>query len=122
MVVAGSFRAVRRTDRAFSGGRPKPLSPKGGLLDIMVFRRETRGLPLLLVGAPRRTGGAVERNRFRRRVRMAFLAALRKWGAQPFGDLIVWVRPDKGSPSGCRLRYQDIEKQIESSLCRLVHP
>jgi RNase P protein component len=121
-MVAGRFRAVRRGDRVFSGDGPQRLSPRGGCLDVMVFRRGGGGPPLLLVGAPRRAGGAVERNRFRRRVRMAFLAALRKPGA-PFRDAlggsVLWVRPAKGGQGGCRAPYLDIERQIESSLGRL---
>jgi ribonuclease P protein component len=119
MMVAGRFRAVRRRDRVFSGDRARTLSPKGGGLDVMVFRRGGGGPPLLLVASPRRTGGAVERNRFRRRVRMAFLAVLRKMCAPLPGGAVIWVRPAKGAPGGCRAGYREIERQIESSLGRL---
>jgi RNase P protein component len=123
MVVAGLFRAVRRGDHVFSGNGPRQLSPKGGSLDISVFRRSGGTRPMLLVAAPRRAGPAVERNRFRRRVRMAFLSALWKAGAgEPLDALrcaVLWVRPAKGRQGGCRVPYRDIERQIESALGRL---
>jgi len=97
------------------------LSPRGAGLDIMVFRRSEVGKPLLLVSAPRKTGGAVERNKFRRRVRMALLAVLRKRSVSSEYGFTLWVRPAKGNPCGCRLCYRDIEKQIEASLGRLGH-
>jgi len=128
MQVAGRFRAVRRGDCVFSGSGPQRLSPKGGSLDIMVFHRGPQGsrqVPLLLVGASRRTGGAVERNKFRRRVRMAFLAVLRKGEALPHSGFALWVRPAKGATGcrlGCRIGYKEIAGQIEASLARLVRP
>jgi ribonuclease P protein component len=104
----------------FAGSAPKPLSPKGGSLDVMAFRHIRGTTPLLLVAASRRTGGAVARNRFRRRVRMALLAVLRKRDGRD-GGFAIWVRPAKGSPLGCRLDYPDIERQLEASLDRLEH-
>jgi len=120
MMVAGSFRAVRRADRVFSGRPPRPLPREGGGLDIRAFHLGRKGPPLLLVAAPRHTGNAVERNRFRRRVRMAFLAALRAGRAH--GGFALWVRPAKGNLDGCRIGYRDIERQIGSSLGWLGHP
>jgi hypothetical protein len=53
---------------------------------------------------------------------MAFLAALRRAGAEAPRALrgaVVWIRPAKGGPAGCRAGYRDIEGQIEKSLGRL---
>jgi hypothetical protein len=50
---------------------------------------------------------------------MAFLAVLRRAGAAAPPALrgaVVWIRPAKGGPVGCRVGYQDIEGQIEKSL------
>lgn len=74
---------------------------------------------MLLVTAPRKAGGAVQRNRFRRRVRMAFLAELE---ALPGSPWVVWVRPGRSAPSLDSIRYQDIESQIRLALRRLPAP
>ncbi len=75
-------------------------------------------LPLLLVNASRKQGRAVVRNRFRRRVRMAFLEILRSDPSlAPFGG-IVWVRPPRGARSGCDLPYADIADQLTLALRR----
>jgi len=137
MKIAGRFRAVKRKDRVFSGNHPKPLSIRGktdGMLDIRVIllnkadktdktsNTNSTGdarYPLLLVNAPRKTGSAVERNKFRRRVRMAFLTVLRKsneTSTSNTNSFVLWVRPSPGNSKGCRVDYRNIEKQIESSL------
>ncbi len=71
---------------------------------------------MLLVTSPRKTGGAVQRNRFRRRVRMAFLADL-----QPLlnGPWVVWVRPGRMAPPVDTISFQEIESQLRLALHRL---
>jgi ribonuclease P protein component len=119
MRVAGAFRVVRQKDRVVSECKPRPLSARGGSLDVKSLLGNIGSLPLLMVGASKKTGSAVERNKFRRRVRMAFLVALRKHAANFGRPFILFVRPARWSSSGCRIEYQDIEKQIESALNRM---
>lgn len=74
------------------------------------------GGPLLLVTSPRKTGSAVQRNRFRRQVRMAFLA-----GVEPLRgrSWVVWVRPSRSAPPLDTICFQDIESQLQLALRRL---
>jgi ribonuclease P protein component len=122
MRVAGTFRVVRQKDRVVSERPPRRLSARGGSLDVRSVFWGKGGLPLLLVGVPKKTGSAVARNKFRRRVRMAFLAALRKRSAVSERPFVFFVRPARGNGAGCRIEYRDIEKQIESALNRLGLP
>ena len=72
---------------------------------------------MLLVTSPRKTGPAVQRNRFRRQVRMAFLA-----GLEPLLDgssWVVWVRPGRTAPPLASITFQEIENQLRLALCRL---
>ena len=71
---------------------------------------------MLLVTSPRKTGGAVQRNRFRRRVRMAFLADLESLLNGPW---VVWVRPGRTAPPVDAIHFQDIESQLRLALRRL---
>ncbi|MCL1894048.1 MAG: ribonuclease P protein component [Holophagaceae bacterium] len=119
MRVAGRFRVVRRGDSVFADGYPKHLSARGNSLDIRCFPWEKCELPLLLVSASKKTGSAVERNKFRRRARMAFLAVLRNNPHISANSFVFWVRPARENPTGCRVEYNDIENQIESSLKRM---
>ena len=87
-------------------------------LDIRIWSGPSDALPLLLVNASRKQGQAVMRNRFRRRVRMAFLAVLRSApGLTPFGA-VVWVRPARGAKAGCDIPYAEIEAQLRLALSR----
>jgi ribonuclease P protein component len=58
----------------------------------------------------------VQRNRFRRRVRMAFLALV-----NPLRDhaWVVWVRPGRTAPPLHSISFQDIESQLRLALRRL---
>ena len=133
MHIAQRFRVVRHSDHVLpapAAARPLPaetLPKQAGTqqtLDIRAWRvpaptAALSPLPSLLVHAPRRTGGAVERNLFKRRTRMALLGLLR---ANPELDLsawVIWVRPTKGSPRGCRVDYVVIEGQLRLALSRL---
>ena len=72
---------------------------------------------MLLVTSPRRTGPAVHRNRFRRQVRMAFLA-----GLEPLLDgssWVVWVRPGRLAPPLDKITFLEIETQLRLALRRL---
>jgi ribonuclease P protein component len=75
---------------------------------------------MLLVTSPRKTGPAVQRNRFRRQVRMAFLA-----GLGPLLDgssWVVWIRPGRAAPPLDKITFQEIENQLRLALRRLPAP
>ena len=108
-------------DCVISESQPKHLSPKGSSLDIRAFYFEISRMPLLLVSAARKSGSAIERNKFRRRARMAFLTVLRRCPELSGIGFVFWIRPTRGSPKGCRVDYWEIEKQMESSLGRMRH-
>ncbi|MBI4912669.1 MAG: ribonuclease P protein component [Acidobacteria bacterium] len=115
MRFRGCFRVVRRSDRAVPVPAPRPR-PACAPLDVRVWA--SGGEPLLLVNASRRQGGAVQRNRFRRRVRMAFLALVREGlpGGTRLG--VVWVRPAQGFRlDGKTPSFQEIVRLLRSALC-----
>ena len=123
MQLAGRFRMARRKDHAVSRELPRPVSPRGCPLDVRLWRRSGEVQPILLASASRKQGNAVARNRFRRRVRMAFLAVLRQ--ALPAGKplpCVVWVRPARGSQPGCDVPYSVIEGQLRLALSRWDSP
>jgi ribonuclease P protein component len=74
--------------------------------------------PMLLVNASRKQGRAVQRNRFRRRVRMAFLKILREQPRAEDLRYVVWVRPARGAPKGCPFTFHEIEGQLRLALSR----
>ncbi len=133
--VAQQFRVVRHSDHVLPApvvvrsltaqatpGEPRVMQ----LLDVRAWRRPPSGavgtlldLLALLVHAPRRTGIAVERNRFKRRTRMALLKILQETPARDLSTWVLWVRPTKGSSLGCRLDYAAIEGQLRLALSRL---
>ena len=120
MIFKGRFRTVRHKDHAVPSPPPRPLLGPGAFLDIRAWRRtalrdEAPG-PLLLVTSPRKAGGAVQRNRFRRRVRMAFLGLSGPLAGRPW---IVWVRPARNAPPLDRISLQDIEGQLGQALRRI---
>jgi ribonuclease P protein component len=116
VIYKGRFRTVRHKDHAVPAPLPRPLLGLASWLDIRAWRRSETGGPMLLVTSPRKTGGAVQRNRFRRRVRMAFLA-----GVEPLMNLpwVVWVRPSRTAPPLDTISFQDIESQLRLALHRL---
>jgi len=116
VIYKGRFRTVRHKDHAVPAPLPRPLLGQSSWLDIRAWRRTDDQGPMLLVTTPRKTGGAVQRNRFRRRVRMAFLAGLVPLANHPW---IVWVRPGRTAPSLDSIRFQDIENQLRMALLRL---
>ena len=75
----------------------------------------------MLVNAPKKSGPAVARNRFKRRVRAAFHAllgeALLRERPLP-ATFVMWVRPARGS--ACTLPYRDIEAQLRRALDRMA--
>ena len=118
MRVAGRYRVVQRRDHAVPETPPRPLTPRESPLDVRIWAHSDESLPLLLVNASRRQGHAVFRNRFRRRVRMAFLEILRSAPEMaPLGG-IVWVRPARGARKGCDIPYADIADQLTLALRR----
>jgi ribonuclease P protein component len=125
MKVADRFRAVRRADRIFSEQPPSALpalSSRGSVLDVRLISKAFAEMPCLLVSTPKKSGTAVTRNKFRRRVRMAFLEILKKMPKAYISGYAVWVRPSKSSPSGCLVKYGEIENLLEQSLKRLRKP
>lgn len=71
---------------------------------------------LLLAQAGRRSGPAVQRNRFRRRVRMALFQIL---GEHPLlSPVILWVRPSRRAPEGCRISFASVLGQLRLALSR----
>ena len=117
MIYKGRFRTVRHKDHAVPVPPPRPLLGQSSWLDIRAWSRVGTSGPMLLVTSPRKTGGAVQRNRFRRRVRMAFLAQ-----AEPLRDhaWVVWVRPGRSAPPLDTISFQDIESQLRLALRRLT--
>ena len=118
MRFRGCFRAVRRADHALPAPQSRPALPASSGLDARIWRL-AGPQPLLLVNASRRSGGAVQRNRFRRRVRMALLVLLRE--EKPAGSFVMWVRPARGSSAGS-LAYRDILDRLRLVLRRLGAP
>jgi ribonuclease P protein component len=118
MRVAGRYRVVRRRDRAVPAVVPRPLLGRDQPLDIRIWPLASSPEPLLLVNASRKQGGAVQRNRFRRRVRMAFLKILREGPAPVDLRWVMWVRPARGAPKGCPFTFHEIESQLRLALRR----
>jgi ribonuclease P protein component len=118
MKVAGRYRVVQRQDHAVPSVAPRPLLGKEQPLDIRVWRWAPGVEPMLLVNASRKQGRAVQRNRFRRRVRMAFLKVLREEPSLEGFSCVVWVRPARGAPRGCPFAFHEIEGQLRLALSR----
>ncbi|MDP1830799.1 MAG: ribonuclease P protein component [Geothrix sp.] len=116
MIFKGRFRTVRHKDHAVPTPPPRPLLGQASSLDIRAWRRAETGGPMLLVTSPRKTGRAVRRNQFRRRVRMAFLAGVAPLLDQPW---VVWVRPGRTAPPLDTISLQEIENQLRLALRRL---
>ncbi len=96
--------------------QPKSLLGSAEAVDIRIWRRDATGEHLLLAHAPKRTGNAVLRNRFRRRTRMAFFQVLGE--ITPSLPLVVWVRPSRQAPLGCRIPFDLLVGQIRLALSR----
>jgi ribonuclease P protein component len=116
VIYKGRFRTVRHKDHAVPAPLPRPLLGQSSWLDIRAWRRMDASGPMLLVTSPRKTGGAVQRNKFRRRVRMAFLARVCPLQGHAW---VVWVRPSRTAPSLDSISFQDIESQLRLALHRL---
>jgi ribonuclease P protein component len=118
MRVAGRYRVVRRQDHAVPAVQPRPLLGRDSVLDVRMWCWPSGREPLLLVNASRKQGGAVQRNRFRRRVRMAFLKILRELPAPAGLPYVLWVRPARIAPKGCPFTFHEIETQLRLALRR----
>jgi len=119
MRFRGAFRVVRRADHVLPSVQPRPSLPRDAALDARLWDR-AGAEPLLMVNASRKNGGAVQRNRFRRRVRMALLQILREKPAQR--AYVLWVRPSKGTRDAGRIPFHTILGQLRLALCRLDTP
>lgn len=116
MEFRGAFRVLRRGDISAPPKGLRPLLNRDAALDVRRFSGPAQPSgPRLLVNAPRRAGSAVERNRFRRRVRMAFLGLLRDEGLSVDPGQVVWVRP---GPDGCNLPFDDLLGLLRRALSR----
>lgn len=116
MIFKGRFRTVRHKDHAVPAPPPRPLLGLSSCLDVRAWRHGLPEGPLLLVTSPRKTGGAVQRNRFRRRIRMAFLASAEALQGQPW---VVWVRPARSAPPLDGLDLATLQGQLQKALSRL---
>ena len=122
MQVAGRYRVVQRQDHAVPSSVPRPLLGRDQALDVRVWRWAIGPEPRLLVNASRKQGRAVQRNRFRRRVRMAFLKILRETSVLEGQRCVVWVRPARSAAKGCPFTFQEIESQLRLALSRWETP
>lgn len=113
MRFKGAFRAVRRADHAVPTRIPRAAAAPG-VLEIRIWRGAGTGV-LLLASASRKQGPAVARNRFRRRVRHAFLRLV-KTGAGPLAPAVVWVRPVRGQRMLGRISFSEILEQLRLAL------
>jgi ribonuclease P protein component len=118
MRVAGRYRVVRRQDHAVPATAPRPILGREQALDVRIWRLGDRPEPMLLVNASRKQGRAVQRNTFRRRVRIAFLKILREGPAPDDLRYVIWVRPARGAPKGCPFTFHEIESQLRLALSR----
>jgi ribonuclease P protein component len=116
VIYKGRFRTVRHKDHAVPAPLPRPLLGQSSWLDVRAWRHTQTEGPLLLVTSPRKTGRAVQRNRFRRQVRMAFLAGVGPLLGCPW---VVWVRLGRIAPPLDTISFQDIENQLRLALRRL---
>jgi ribonuclease P protein component len=121
--VAGAFRSVRHGDHAVPETLPRPLLGAEHPLDVRCWRN-VQGIspfperPRLLVGISRKMGGAVLRNRFKRRVRMAALQVFRESGRQEMEPFTLFVRMGRNVPKGQELTYSDILRLLRMALDR----
>ncbi len=119
VIFKDRYRTVRHKDHAVPVPPPRPLLGHSAWLDIRAWRRSGQGGPMLLVTSPRRIGPAVRRNRFRRQVRMAFLASVEPLLNCPW---VVWVRLGRTAPPLEAIAFKDLENQLRLALQRLPSP
>jgi ribonuclease P protein component len=116
MKVAECYRVMRHKDHAMPIIIPRPVLGRGFVLDIRIWCWSPGLGPTLLVNASKKFGRAVQRNRFRRQVRMAFLHLLRERPLTNGAQCVVWIRPARGTTSMNNLSFQEIEDQIRLAL------
>ena len=109
---------LRQPEHGVPEALPRPISPRDGALDIRIWASRLTGLPRLLVTASRKQGMAVQRNRFKRRVRMALLGLLRERPDSLPSGLSLWVRPGRSQPKGCPISFSEIEGQLRLAFRR----
>lgn len=128
MDVAGVYRTVRQADHAVPQPMPRSLIGAEHPLDIRAWRSVQGmaaypdGLPRLLVSASRKFGGAVQRVRFKRRVRMAALELFRDLPADRLRDLVLFVRPGRSASKGQDIPYADVLRLLRKALLRAPSP
>lgn len=104
---------MRRADHAVPARIPRAAAAPG-VLEIRIWRGAGTEV-LLLASASRKQGAAVARNRFRRRVRHAFLKLVAE-GAGPVAPSVVWVRPIRGQRFLARISFSEILEQLRLAL------
>jgi len=118
MKVANRYRVMRHKDRVMPTVVPRSLLGRGHMLDIRIWRLGPGAEPMLLVNASKKFGHAVQRNLFRRRVRMSFLRILRERLLTDMVECVVWIRPARGVTSNNVFSFQLVEDQIRLALSR----
>lgn len=90
------------------------------MLDIKIWHWGIEFKPILLVNAARKQGRAVQRNLFRRRVRMAFLKILQEQSLVLIDKLpyVIWVRPVRSVTNVGIISFKNIEDNIRLALNR----
>lgn len=86
------FRIIQRSDKVLLSPLP-PRVLNYGPLETRILADTTDTMIRLLVNVSRKFGSAPERNQFKRRVRHAFLGALKEHPTQ--SSWIIWVRPPR---------------------------
>jgi RNase P protein component len=118
MKVANYYRVVRYQDHIVPKITSRSLIGPKGMLDIRIWYCGAEFKPILLVNASRRQGRAVQRNLFRRRVRMAFLKILQEQLLISSSPYTIWVRPIRTVTNVGIISFQEIEAKIRLALSR----
>ena len=120
MKVANYYRVVKHRDHAIPKFIPRSLVESKCMLDIKIWHWGVERKPVLLVNAARKQGRAVQRNLFRRRVRMAFLKILQEQSLVLVDKLpyVIWVRPIRFVTNVEIISFKEIEDSIRLALNR----
>ena len=118
MKVANHYRVMQHRDHAIPKFIPRSLVEPKCMLDIKVWHWGIEFRPILLVNAARKQGRAVQRNLFRRRVRMAFLKVLQEQSLVGKLSYVIWIRPIRTVTNVGIISFKEIEDNIRLVLNR----